>query len=394
MSEFLWGVATGAHQTEGNNIASNWWVIEHAADSFVKEPSGDAVDSYHRWAEDMDLAAAAGFTDYRFGIEWSRIEPEDGLISRAEVAHYRRMVDGAQARGLRPFVTLHHFTLPRWFADSGGWLRPDAADRFVRYIEAIAPVLSDGVEHVGTINEPNIVAIFATLAAGGPEALSRGLPEPDPQTAQAMVDVHRAARQALKAISPEIKVGWGISVQDFQAEPGAATALHDYAYPRDEFFAEASRDDDWVGIQTYTRVRIAVQDGRPVEVLDADAPTTVSGWEYYPPALGGAVRRIAAVVGSVPLIVTENGIATTDDEQRVEYTRGRIAIAARRDRRRHRRPRLPALEPARQLRMGRFHTDIRTGGGGQVDVRTDRQAIARLARRAAPAVGAAASGLR
>jgi len=77
---FLWGVATGAHQTEGNNLASDWWAMEHAPGSFVKEPSGDAVDSYHRWREDMDLAAGAGFTDYRFGIEWSRVERVEGFL--------------------------------------------------------------------------------------------------------------------------------------------------------------------------------------------------------------------------------------------------------------------------------------------------------------------------
>jgi len=83
---FLWGVTTGAHQTEGNNVASDWWSSEHAPGATVEEPSGDAADSYHRWWEDMDLAAGAGFTDYRFGIEWSRVEPADGRISHAEVA--------------------------------------------------------------------------------------------------------------------------------------------------------------------------------------------------------------------------------------------------------------------------------------------------------------------
>ena len=84
VSAFLWGVATGAHQTEGNNLASDWWAIEHEPGSFVKEPSGDAVDSFHRWREDMDLAAGAGFTDYRFGVEWSRVEPVEGFFSRAQ----------------------------------------------------------------------------------------------------------------------------------------------------------------------------------------------------------------------------------------------------------------------------------------------------------------------
>lgn len=322
-SDFLWGVATGAHQTEGNNIGSNWWVLEHAPDTFVKEPSGDAVDSYHRWGEDMNLAAAAGFTDYRFGVEWSRIEPEQGAVSRAEIAHYRRMVDGCRERGMRPFVTLHHFTLPRWFSDTGGWRRPDAVERFARYVEALAPILVD-VEHVSTINEPNMVAIFATLAVGGPEALQQGLPAPDDEIARVMVEVHRAARTVLKARCPQVKVGWGISVQDFQSVPGAESVFNAYVHPRDEFFAEVSCEDDWVGVQTYTRVRIGIEDGRPVEVLDPNAPTTLSGWEFYPAALGGAVRRIAAVVGAVPIIVTENGIATSDDDQRIDYVRGAL----------------------------------------------------------------------
>src|ERR1700710_2687238 len=130
MSDFLWGVATGAHQTEGSNVAADWWEFEHASGTVIGEPSGDAVDSYHRWRHDMDLAAEAGVTDFRFGIEWSRIEPAEGRISRAAVDHYRRMVDGALERGLRPFLTLQHFTLPRWFAPTGGWLNPPPVPRF------------------------------------------------------------------------------------------------------------------------------------------------------------------------------------------------------------------------------------------------------------------------
>jgi beta-glucosidase len=326
-SKFLWGVATGAHQTEGNNVASDWWGVEHAPGSIVAEPSGDAVDSYHRWREDMDLAAAAGFIDYRFGIEWSRIEPADGAISHAEVAHYRRMVDGARSRGLRPFVTLHHFTLPRWFSVTGGWLRPDATERFLRYVEALGPVLADGVEHVGTINEPNIVAILAARAANGGQSagLEHGLPLPDPRVTAALIEVHHATRAALKSAHPHLLVGWGISVQDCQPEPGAESVFDAYVHPRDEVFAEAARGDDWVGVQTYTRIRIDNCDGKPVEVIDDAVPKTLTGWEYYPAALGGALRRIAGVVGRVPIIVTENGIATAEDRQRIDYTRDALA---------------------------------------------------------------------
>jgi beta-glucosidase len=318
--DFLWGTATGAHQTEGNNLASDWWEYEQSG--AVAEPSGDAVDSYHRWRQDMDLAASAGLTDYRFGIEWSRIEPEDGRYSQAELDHYHRMIDGCRARGLRPFPTLHHFTLPRWFARTGGWRRPDAVRRFTRYVETLAPILA-GVGHVGTINEPNIVAILARTDRDD-TTLRQGFPLPDPEVSQVVIDAHHAARDALKTAHPAVRVGWGISVQDLQPVGIDAAALAAYAHPRDERFAEAARGDDWVGVQTYTRLRIGVRDGHTAELIDPAARTTMSGWEYYPDALGGAVRRIARIVGSVPIIVTENGIATADDDERITYTRAAL----------------------------------------------------------------------
>jgi beta-glucosidase len=74
------------------------------------EPSGDAVDHYHRYREDIALIAALGFTSYRFSIEWARIEPEEGLFSQAELDHYRRMLEACHEHGLTPVVTFHHFT--------------------------------------------------------------------------------------------------------------------------------------------------------------------------------------------------------------------------------------------------------------------------------------------
>lgn len=314
-SGFLWGASIGAHQSEGNNLASDWWAREAQPDSDVAEPVGDAIDSYHRWPEDLDLAATAGLSDYRFGVEWSRIEPVDGRVSLAAVAHYRRIVEGARARGLRPLVTLHHFTNPLWFTLGGGWGRADAPDRFLRYVDAIAPVLDAGVERVQTFNEPNVLAIFPTLQPG--QSLSSGFPIPDPETTEALIRVHHAARRRLQDAHPSIRVGWGVSVQDYQAEPGAEAAAEEYAHPRDGVFLEAAADDDWVGVQTYTRGRIAV-DGTPF--VGPGATMTQTGWEDYPRALGGAVRRTASIVGSVPIIVTENGIATADDRRRIAFT--------------------------------------------------------------------------
>ncbi|NUP31014.1 MAG: glycoside hydrolase family 1 protein [Streptomycetaceae bacterium] len=333
---FLFGASTSAHQIEGNNVSSDWWVLERTAvGGFLEAPSGDAADSFHRWPEDMDVLAGLGFNAYRFGVEWARIEPEEGRISRAAVAHYRAMVVGARARGLTPVVTLHHFSSPYWFAARGGWTAPDAVDLFARYTETVLEVLGDDVDYVATINEPNMVALIAGLSKafaegrfeeiGGAERpsddeapVAGALPEPDAATTEALIRAHRAAAAVLKAARPEIRVGWTVANQVFQAEPGAEAAAAAYAWPREDVFLDAARGDDWVGVQAYTRTRIGPDGPLPAP---ADAERTLKGWEFYPDAVGHAARHTAEIVGpGVPILVTENGIATGDDERRVAYT--------------------------------------------------------------------------
>lgn len=225
------GASTAAHQIEGNNVNSDWWQTEHSG-GFVAEPSGDAADSYHRWREDMDLLAELGFTAYRFSIEWARIEPAPGHFSKAEIAHYRRMVEGAIERGLRPMVTLHHFTVPRWFAERGGWTADGAVDLFERYVRATAPVIGTGVRHVCTINEPNMIAVAGAVRELGTEAPpAAGLPLPDKATTDALIQAHHRATAAVKAISADIQVGWSIANQVYQALPGAEAATAAYSHP-------------------------------------------------------------------------------------------------------------------------------------------------------------------
>ncbi|MFE2719122.1 glycoside hydrolase family 1 protein [Streptomyces mirabilis] len=317
---FLWGASTSAHQTEGGNVASDWWYLEHKPDTFCQEPSGDAVDSYHRWGEDMDLMAEAGLTDYRFSIEWARIEPIEGAFSLAALHHYRRMIEGALRRGLRPMITLHHFSNPLWFSARGSWNAPGAVDRFTRYVRNVLGILH-GVGHVCTINEPNMVAAFRAIAERGPEALNDGIPEPDPDCAQALIEAHHQARRILNEACPDLQVGWSVAVQDFQVETDAEQEAAEYIRRRQTVFLEAARGDDWIGVQTYTRARLGAEAGQVVRRSpDASAERTLTGWEYYPAALGGAVRQAASAVGTVPVIVTENGVATGDDTRRIRYT--------------------------------------------------------------------------
>jgi beta-glucosidase len=316
--DFLWGAATAAHQIEGNNINADLWTAEQAGTPPFTEPSGDACDSYHRYREDIQLLAEAGLKVYRFSIEWARIEPTQGRISRAQLLHYRDMIDACHELGVIPFVTLHHFTSPRWFAEGGGLRSPDAVERFTAYVEAACEILHD-VRWVVTINEPNIWCLFDALTSttGGPVTIDMAsLPGPDPKLAQIMVGMHRAAVKVIRARTTA-KVGWAIAAQAFTPTAGNEAAFDRVFQQWEGVFYDATDGDDFIGIQSYTSQ--PVDANGPVPHPD-DPTNTLTGWAYRPDALGINLGRIWQLKG-VPLMVTENGIATDDDTRRISYTR-------------------------------------------------------------------------
>ena len=130
--KFLLGAATAAHQVEGNNIHSDYWIQEHLKHSQFSEPSGAAVDHYNRYQEDILLLKEAGLNAYRFSIEWARIEPEEGSFDQEELDHYIEMIDFCLAQGVEPVVTLHHFSSPAWLIRQGGWEDEKTVGRFER----------------------------------------------------------------------------------------------------------------------------------------------------------------------------------------------------------------------------------------------------------------------
>jgi beta-glucosidase len=312
---FLWGAATAAHQIEGNNLNNDWWKLEQGAAGYM-DLSGDACDSYHRYEEDMRLLADRGFNSYRFSLEWSRIEPTPGAFSRAQLAHYRRMIDCALGLGLTPVVSLHHFTHPVWLGGPEAWLRADAVELFARYVEQACSIL-DGVEWVCTINEPNVVALnhgaLQRVAAGEPypfDAL------PDLAVGDGLIAAHRAAAPIVRARSAA-RVGWTVANQALLALPGCEAKHAEVQSQWEDRYLEAARDDDFVGVQSYTS---QVVDENGIVPHPEHPDNTLVGWAYRPDALGIAVHHTRDVVGDVPILVTENGIATADDARRIAYT--------------------------------------------------------------------------
>lgn len=338
---FLWGAATAGHQVEGNNVASDIWLLEQLKPSLFAEPSGDACDSLHRWGEDMDIVRDLGLNTYRFSIEWARIEPAEGQFSLAYLDHYKRMVEGCRERGLWPVVTYSHFTSPRWFAAKGGWENRDAPALFARFCERATRHLGAGIGHALTFNEPNLQygglwnpspmsttatdAIKAMLAAAAKASGSDRFSLQNGGDAPAMLpfilEGHRQGRAAIKSVRADLPVGLSLAIPDDQAVQGGEAMLARKRRMVYEPFFDAARDDDFIGVQTYGRSLVGPNGTLPAP---KEAEKNQTGEEVYPAALGGAVAYAHAATGK-PVLVTENGLATDDDAQRERYIAGALA---------------------------------------------------------------------
>jgi beta-glucosidase len=314
---FLWGTATSAHQVEGGNWNSDWWAFEHQPGSPCVEPSGDACDHYHRYEDDLALLAGLGFNAYRFSLEWSRIEPEEGEFSRAALDHYRRMCAACREHGLVPVVTFHHFTLPRWVAAAGGFANPRSAQRFARYCREATRFVGDLAGYACTINEPNIVALMGYLVGVFPPGLrDRELRH---AVTEVLVDAHRLGAEEIRAGPGSAPVGLTLSMTDYQALDGGEERVARIRRGMEDPFLSAAAADDFLGVQTYSRARVSEAGTLgPEEGVE----TTQMGYEFWPEALEATLRRAFGATGGKPaLVVTENGVATDDDSRRVVYVR-------------------------------------------------------------------------
>lgn len=362
--EFFVGAATAAHQVEGNNTRSDFWVMENLKHSDFAEPSGQAVDHYNRFEEDIRLLAGAGCNAYRFSIEWARIEPEEGRYDYREIEHYRKVLRCCRENGVTPVVTLHHFSSPAWLIRRGGWTSERTVDSFARYARYTAMHLKDELEYVCTINEANMgfqlqkvmedmkrasqregsvqvgvqldmKKILLSMVEQGmafrcsPLKIGAFLRPRTAEQEKIVMRAHQAAKQAIKAVCPQARVGLTLSLFDYQPADGGEEAAAKLWQEDFGQYLPYIRDDDFLGVQNYSRKLVGPEGAR--EPADG-APLTQMGYEDYPQAIGHVLRKVAKEFPG-ELIVTENGIATTDDKRRCEFIREAIAgvLAARDD---------------------------------------------------------------
>lgn len=337
---FFWGAATSSHQVEGANRANDWWEAEVAEE--LPYASGDACQHWERYGSDLDLAQGLHHNAHRFSIEWSRVEPEPGRFDEAALEHYRAVVAACRQRGLEPFVTLHHFTNPLWFARGGGWLAKEAPQVFARYAERVARALPD-VRYWITINEPTVLAVHGYVLGEWPPFEERAWWKA--RTAlRRMARAHALAYRTLQRIPGQAIVGyahsapWVVPCDPNRKRDRLAARVRDFLWNR--LFlrwieAECGRDEvllDFLGLNYYTRTLTRSQ-GLGTGLLMGRAcraehhgdlgPLNAVGTEIFPAGLALVLERFASL--GLPLVVTENGVATDDEELRTRTLREHLS---------------------------------------------------------------------
>ncbi|OLS35878.1 glycoside hydrolase family 1 protein [Bacillus sp. MRMR6] len=353
--DFMMGAATAAHQVEGNNVHSDFWAMEQVPYTMYTEPSLEAVDHYNKFKEDIQLLVDTGLNTYRFSIEWARIEPTKGNFDQKEIEHYREVLAFCHEKQVTPIVTLHHFSSPKWLITEGGWESEATIEYFGNYSRYVVSELGDLIPYICTINEANMGKQIAKImkrmmGTSGSDSSKKGdiqvglnvetkekmeqyyralgeAFEMDPRNIQTfhnprtdhgervVMKSHEIARRVIREVNPAIKVGITLSLYDHQALPGGEKFVEQEQ--QEDFFNYLPylQEDDFLGVQNYSR-KIHGPDGylKP----DQDTRLTKMNYEYYPEALGNVIGFVSKH-WSKPIIVTENGVSTDHDEERVEF---------------------------------------------------------------------------
>jgi beta-glucosidase len=299
--DFLWGAATSAYQVEGGHTRADW------------VGAGDACAHDRLYPADLDALAGLGLNAYRFSVEWSSIEPQRGQFDSDWLDHYAAMVRACRARAISPVVTLWHFTLPRWFAARGGWLHPEAVPDFVRFAAHVAAALPAPEAWI-SLNEPNVYALLGYVAGLWPPHQKR--PDVALRILSRLKAAHRAVLPALRA------TGAPVGIAHHYAAMASASPLS-LAPVADTLFNHAFLREpaDFLGLNYYTRFHWA-----GFQMLKPEGPTQM-GWEIYPEGLEEAIRVYSH--RKLPIMITENGIATEDDTLRASFIAQHIAALQR-----------------------------------------------------------------
>jgi beta-glucosidase len=336
--DFMWGASTASHQVEGGNhnqwtiweelnaddlartakkrlgYLDNWEKIEKAATDPDNYISGAGVDHYNRYEQDFDILGDLNLTAYRFGVEWSRIEPEEGLFNQEALDHYRKYISELKKRGIEPVLNIWHWTMPKWFTDKGGFASKKNLKYFDRFVEVVGREFGPQLRYVITLNEPNVYASFSYLNGQWPPQIKKPLMFIRVYWNLAMA--HRRAYAILKRQHPSLMIGIAHQLANIQAKrPNSmldemATKFMRYWWNW-WFINRIRRHQDFLGLNYYFTDYYTGRFQRQNPKL----PVSDLGWYMEPEGLYPLMLRAWAHYKK-PILITENGLADMDDTNR------------------------------------------------------------------------------
>lgn len=346
---FLWGAATAAQQVEGQNFNSDWAAWEQLPHKIKNNDSSRVACDWWNgaWRGDFERAQNLGLNAQRIGVEWARLEPRQGEWNAQAAAQYREMIAGLRARGIEPFVTLHHFTSPQWAAERGGFENADIAQWMARYAERAAHEFGDLINFWITLNEPNVYAYQCYL---------NGVWLAQKKDLRAMLRVmkneiraHAAMYHAIKRVNANAQVGYAHHWRVFEPRKPKAPLDRLMASLRNRVFnmaifgaieegvlelplgfhqplPEARGTQDFLGVNYYYQEYTAFDLHNAADVFarsvyDDDVKRLQRYFEgagnLRPNALRDTLIQLAKY--NKPLYITENGFVTTDRDDQTRY---------------------------------------------------------------------------
>ncbi|MDR0502686.1 MAG: family 1 glycosylhydrolase [Treponema sp.] len=340
------GVSSAAAQIEGGGFVHTWSGWYEKGRIHDGSNPARANDHLNRWKEDIDLMAQMGITIYRLSVEWARLEPAKGRFDKEAVMWYRRLLEYMKSKGISPLLTLHHFTNPLWFEESGGFAEPANIPVFLDFVEFAVRQFGDLVNEYVTINEPNVFAVMGYHTGVFPPGKKSVIAAMKVQSVmacchiQAYSLIHRLRKEMGYA---DTKAGFAhharvfvpkngrnirhricacVSSWMFQDALTSACLLGKFAFPLKNY-SKAPRGQyaDFLGLNYYTRSTVtSLADG----VREGCARNDL-GWEIYPEGIETSARGLYRLLER-PVYITENGTCDNNDSFRCRYIYDHLKI--------------------------------------------------------------------
>ena len=349
--DFLWGASTAGHQVEGGNF-DQWtvWELDNASElansaadrlrwlpdwmrvrDEAEDPdnyvSGKGVDHFRRYPEDFRILKKLGLNSFRFGIEWSRVEPDQGVWDKKAFDHYHNYIAEMRRQGIEPILNLWHWTHPVWFEEQGGFTKGRNIRHFIRFVKKVTQEFGDEINFILTINEPNVYSTFSYLTGEWPPQ-QRNIIKAH-WTWYNLARAHRKAYDVIKDVFPHIRVG--VATQLSNARPKRpdhwldkrVAQISEY-YWNWWFLNRIKHYQDFIGFNYYFTDYY-----QGFKKVNPPSPVNDLGWYMEPAGLSEIIIK-AWLKYHKPIMITENGVADSNDKHRkwwLEETMEALLIA-------------------------------------------------------------------